>query len=287
MASIAFLAKLGDHERRFDWTVGELNAARGGAIAEFKPNDPSSLSLWMTTFAPSANSVLVFLQEPSLRKELQYLDEYQSFVKKAAQVLDTHVGECTKYKLPFQDNQQVQEFRAFAHRLGRHVVRAYLLSEPQGDASSEMVVEDTPSSPTSDDEVEITSTPKATVAAPAALEDTPMPKARTRKVIKSKELVDDVDMEDVSSEVVTKPQGSKSADKAKEKGKEKPKEKAKEKEKERGSRNDMPIDPGLDLDFPAGPASIMEPIQSNLCPVGPGLNPFKPSPVQPSPVQYD
>ncbi|KAJ3532362.1 hypothetical protein NMY22_g7768 [Coprinellus aureogranulatus] len=47
------------------------------------------------------------------------------------------------------------------------------------------------------------------------------------------------------------------------------------------------IDPGLDLDFPAGPASIMEPIQSNLCPVGPGLNPFKPSPVQPSPVQYD
>ncbi|KAJ3511302.1 hypothetical protein NMY22_g15690 [Coprinellus aureogranulatus] len=47
--------------------------------------------------------------------------------------------------------------------------------------------------------------------------------------------------EDVSSEVVTKPQGSKSADKAKEKGKEKPKEKAKEKEKERGSRNDMPV----------------------------------------------
>ncbi|KAJ3518426.1 hypothetical protein NMY22_g13683 [Coprinellus aureogranulatus] len=47
------------------------------------------------------------------------------------------------------------------------------------------------------------------------------------------------------------------------------------------------IDPGLDLDFPAGPASIMEPIQSNLCPIGPGLNPFKPSPVQPSPVQYD
>ena len=49
MASTAFYAKLSELERRFEWTIGELISARGAAITEVKPEDPSSLSLWVIT----------------------------------------------------------------------------------------------------------------------------------------------------------------------------------------------------------------------------------------------